>query len=378
MIRRARDTFGGGTSGEAAEAAVGRGMADVLAALDSVIDDDATLGRIRTRLGESVPGAAVDRAARAVADEAGARTGLAEAITIPRARRPVASRRRLALCSVAAVAAALAAGAVALAAIGMPAAGPGGVERPAVNTAYVVKRVDSALSAANPGAIAQMTVTTQSAATSGSQAAPATAEEWSYGDQWRAVTYSSSGHLLYDEGSGTASLYTVVNYRTRAWARQHESGRPAALAPGARGCVPVVAALPLLFQPGLPAGGPDASWLPSTVAKDLRAAVSCGNLASAGTQRVDGIETIKLTSSPDSMIPETIWVSPGTYLPVRVVIRPAPGTPGPWQSVNITWPKPTTQNLANLTVPIPAGFRRVPLAVAVRSTSQATRVWTKL
>jgi hypothetical protein len=320
----------------------------------------------------------VDRAARAVADEAGARTGLAEAITIPRASRPVASRRRLALWSVAAVAAALAAGAVALAAIGMPAAGPGGVERPAANTAYVVKRVDSALSAANPGAIAQMTVTTQSAATSSSQAAPATAKEWSYGDQWRAVTYSSSGHLLYDEGSGTASLYTVVNYRTRAWARQHESGRPAALAPGARGCVPVVAALPLLFQPGLPAGGPDASWLPSTVAKDLRAAVSCGNLASAGTQRVDGIEAIKLTSSPDSLIPETIWVSPGTYLPVRVVIRPGPGTPGPWQSVNITWLKPTTQNLANLTVPIPAGFRRVPLAVAVRSTSQATRVWTKL
>jgi hypothetical protein len=377
MIRRLRDAFGGGTSSEVADAAVGGGMADVLAALDNVIDDDAALGRIRTRLGENVPCAAVDRAARAVADHAGARTGMVEAITTARAGRPVASRRRMALCSMAAVAA-LAAGAVVLATTGMPAAGPRGIERPAVSTAYVVKRVDGALSAADPGAIAQMTVTTQSAAASGGRAAPATAQEWSYGDRWRAVTYSSSGHLLYDEGSSTASVYTVVNYRTRAWARQQESGRPAALAPGARGCEPVVAALPLLFQPGLPAGGPDASWLPSTVAKDLRAAVSCGNLASAGTQRVDGIEAIKLTSSPDSMIPETIWVSPGTYLPVRVVIRPAPGTPGPWQSVNITWPRPTTQNLANLTVPIPAGFRRVPLAEAVRSTSQATRVWSKL
>jgi hypothetical protein len=105
---------------------------------------------------------------------------------------------------------------------------------------------------------------------------------------------------------------------------------------------------------------PRAARVPSTVAKDLRAAVSCGSLASAGTQRVDRIETIKLTSSPDSMIPETIWVSPGTYLPVRVVIRPAPSIPGPSQSANITWLEPTTRNLAKLTVPSPAGFSRVP------------------
>jgi len=376
MIRRLLDTFGGGTSIQAADAAVGRGMADVLAALDNVIDDDAALRRICARLDENVPSAALGRDA---AGGACAETGApGPAVTAARASRPAAYRRRPALLSAAAVAAVLTAGAVAVAAIGLPGAGRGSIERPAVNTAYVVKRVDSALSAANPGAIAQMTVTTQSAATSGGQATPATAEEWSYGDRWRAVTHSSSGHVLYDEGSGTASVYTVVNYRTQTWARQHESGRPAALAPGARGCAPVVAALPLLFQPGLPAGGPDASWLPSTVAKDLRAAVSCGNLASAGTQRVDGIEAIKLTSSPDSVIPETIWVSPGTYLPVRVVIRPAPGTPGPWQGVNITWLKATTQNLANLTVAIPSGFRRVPLAEAVRSTSQATRVWSRL
>ena len=375
MIRRLRDAFGGGTSIQAADAAVGRGMADVLAALGNVIDDDTALERICARLDEKVPCAALSQAARADADESGARTSMAEAITTARASGPVASRRRLALCSVAVATAALAAGAMALATIGIPAAGRGGARKPAVNTAYVVKRVDSALRAADPGAIAQMTVTTSSAATSsGGQPAPATAEEWSYGDRWRAVTYSPSGHLLYDEGSSTASVDTVVSYRTRAWARQHESGRPAALAPGTGGCEPVVAGLPLLFQPGLPAGGLPAGWLPSTVAKDLRAAVSCGDLVSAGMQRVDGIAAIKLTSSPDSMIPETIWVSPGTYLPARVVIRPAPGTPGPVQSANITWLKPTTQNLAHLTVPIPAGFRRVPFAEAIRSTSQATRV----
>jgi hypothetical protein len=52
MIRWLRDAFGGGTKREAADAAVGRGMADVLAALDNVIDDDAALGRICAGPGE--------------------------------------------------------------------------------------------------------------------------------------------------------------------------------------------------------------------------------------------------------------------------------------------------------------------------------------
>jgi hypothetical protein len=46
MIRWLRDAFGDRTKREAADAAVGRGMADVLAALDNVIDDDAALERI--------------------------------------------------------------------------------------------------------------------------------------------------------------------------------------------------------------------------------------------------------------------------------------------------------------------------------------------
>jgi hypothetical protein len=356
MIGRLRDTFGCGISGEATDAAVARGMADVLAALDRVIDDDAALGRIHAGVSATacVPGPAV---------------------TTAHPRGPAATRRRLALSAAAGVAAVLAAGAVALTAIGVPGAGHHGTEGPAISTAYVVKRVDSALSAADPGAIAQMTVTTSGGVASGGQT---TTEEWSYGGQWRAVTYSSSGHLLYDEGFGPASVSTVVSYRARMWARQPESGHPAALAPGASGCKSVAATLPLLFQPGLPAGGPSGNWLPSTVARDLRAAVSCGNLTSAGTQRTDGVETIKLASGPDSMIPETVWVSPGTYLPVRVVTRPAAGTPGPSQSASITWLKPTAQNVANLAVPIPGGFRRVPLAEAVRSVSQATRVWSKL
>jgi hypothetical protein len=280
-------------------------------------------------------------------------------------RRAARRRRRRLALRLASGAVALAAGAVALVAVTVPGAGHDGSRRSAVDTAYLVKRVDSALSAAGPGEIAQMTLTTGSGAAPDGTTAPISSEEWSNGDQWRSVTNSPAGGLLYDEGSSTSSVYTVVNYQTRVWAQQSSLGRPASMAPGARGCGPVVAALPLLFAYGLPRTASEASSLPSAVAGDLRAAVSCGTLAEAGQQRVDGIQAIELTSSPDSPIAETIWVGPATYLPVRVVVRPAPGQPGPSQTAEITWLPPTAPNLADLTVPIPAGFRHVSLAQAV-------------
>ena len=117
-----------------------------------------------------------------------------------------------------------------------------------------------------------------------------------------------------------------------------------------------------LIPPGLAGIGFPTSPLPASVATVLRTAISCGTLAVAGRQRVDGIEAIKLTSRPARLISETVWVSPGTYLPVRVVVRSAPGMPALRQTADITWLRPTAQNLARLTVPVPAGFRQVPLA----------------
>ncbi len=375
MIRRLRGAFGVGTSRQAADAAVGRGMTDVLAALHNIIDDDAALDRIFAELGTSVPGAAPPLGDLTAADKAFAPAGLpGPADTTTRADGPGASRRRLALRAVAG-AAALTAGAITLVAVVVPGAAHNSSGGLADDTAYVVKRVYSALSAAGPGTVAQMTVTTRSAAVSGGTTAATTSEEWSYDDRWRAVTYSAAGQYLYDEGFSTASAYTVVSYRTRTWARQHGSGAPAKLAPGPRGCGQAVAPLPLP-QPGLP-GGLSAGWEPATVAEALRAAVSCGTLAVAGQQRIDAVKAIKLTSRPDSVISETVWVSPGTYLPVRVVIRPAAGQQGPWQTADITWLPPTAQNLARLTVPIPAGFRRIPLARATAPIMQHIRVWTK-
>ncbi len=312
-------------------------------------------------------------------------------------------RRRRALRSVAGAAAALAAGAVALVAVVVPDAAGHGAGGAVVDTAYVVHRVDRALGAAEPGEIAQMTVTTQGAVVPGGAAKTTTTEEWSYGDQWRSVTYSSAGHPVYDEGSSASSAYTVVSYLTRTWARQPRLRRLTAPEIGPHGCGPVAAGLPgpsasppgpkrpAIGPPAGPAGGPPgprqpavpllfrfglpgigfattslvASSPPATVARDLRTAISCGALTVAGRQRVDGIEAIELTSRRISLISETIWVTPGTYLPVRVVVRSAPGAPGLRQTADITWLRPTAANLARLTVPVPAGFRRAPVVRVV-------------
>jgi hypothetical protein len=274
-------------------------------------------------------------------------------------------RRRLAWRSAAGVAT-LAAAAVAVVAVVAPVARRDDVD----TTAYAVKRVSHALSAAEPGEIAQMTVTTRGAAIYGGKSTTTTAEEWSNGDQWRLVTYSPDGRPLYDEGFGSSSLYTLVNYQARTWARQHGLGpgaRGVSVLPGQPGCQPTpAAASPLLFAYGLPGTGSSASSLPSTVARELRAAVSCGSLTSAGRQRVDGIETIELTSGPSSPVSETVWVSQSTYLPVRAVVRLSFGKlPGREQTADFTWLPPTAQNLAKLTVPIPAGFRQVAVSSAV-------------
>jgi len=273
-------------------------------------------------------------------------------------------RRRLSPGSVAAAVAVLAAGAAALAVVVVPRVSDAG--RPAVDTAYVVRNVSDALSTAAPGTIAQMTVTTSGTMVPGGTAAR-TAEEWSNGEQWRSVLYSSPRHPVYDEGYSSTSGYTLVSYLTKTWARQPGLGAPVALPAGALPGKPVCApgALPGLFRLGLPGTSTSASSLPTTVAAALHTAVSCGSLTVAGRQTVDGTETIKLTSRPGSLISETIWVSPNTYLPVRVVTRAALGNSPIQQTADFTWLQPTAQNLAKLTVPIPAGFSKVPLLQAI-------------
>ena len=105
----------------------------------------------------------------------------------------------------------------------------------------MTKRVASALSAAGPAEIAQMTVTS-----SRPGGGTATAREWSYGDRWRSVVYSLAGQPVFEEG-GASSTYTLVNYPARTWARQRGVAGQTEPAPRQTGCVLAGAALSPLF-----------------------------------------------------------------------------------------------------------------------------------
>jgi len=269
-----------------------------------------------------------------------------------RAQRSVTAGAALAACAAAVVAVVF---------VGLPGAQPKSPSpTQTIDTAYVTKHVASALSAAGPAEIAQMTVTS-----SRPGGGTATVKEWSYGDQWRSVEYSSTGQPVFEEG-GAASTYTLVNYSTRTWASQRGVAGQTEPAPRKTGCVLAGAALAPLFGPTakLSAGSSSAS-----VVQLLHAAISCGTLTLDGQQRVDGIEATKLTSSPGSRISETIWVNPTTYLPVRVVIRSAADSPLTQRTADITWLNPTAQNQAALTVSIPAGFSQVPFGPTVMPAS---------
>jgi hypothetical protein len=277
--------------------------------------------------------------------------------------RRAARRRRRRLTLRSAAGAAAVACAALVAGVVLPTAGETGAS--VALAASVVKRVDGALSTAD---MAQTTITIRTPIASSCVAGvcrvipgkieTATAEEWSYGNQWRWVTYLGV-HPVYDEGTNAASVYTLVSYLTRAWARARQLGFGGVSTPllARRLCGPLSGAGAMLFQPGLPGVDFSASSPPATMAAALRFAVSCGTLAEAARQRVDGIDAIKLTSGRASIISETIWVDPGTYLPVRVVV----GVGFRSLTADITWLKPTAENLAKLTVPVPDGFRHVTL-----------------
>jgi uncharacterized membrane protein len=72
----------------------------------------------------------------------------------------------------------------------------------------------------------------------------------------------------------------------------------------------------------------------------------------AGRQLIDGIDAIKITGNNGL---DTLWVSPSTYLPVRVMLSLRKVQ----VQTDFSWLAPTPANLAQLNVAVPAGFRQV-------------------
>src|ERR1017187_6333606 len=175
----------------------------------------------------------------------------------------------------------------------------------------------------------------------------------------RTSDLSSQGQPYSDlEGSMTSAgtTITLVSYPAKASSRYTDSATPPRQPPPS--CSEQI---PLSVT---------ASSLPVLTA-DIRQALACGQLTNDGTERVNGVDTIKLVSVGTLTEPKgvtittttTLWVDSVNYLPVRwqfasdASASQQPASQGP---VDISWLAPTSANLALLTVQIPPGFTQIP------------------
>lgn len=178
------------------------------------------------------------------------------------------------------------------------------------------------------------------------RAADGTQEFWLYGPDSqtaRLEVFSGTGQPVTDIGIVVAQhgeVETSVSYPTRTWWRGQAQEAPNAFV-------------------GPSCGVPDispAAVLSATFREDL----ACGLFTDEGTQYVDGVNAIKLVSVRTVQgvaSTDAVWVDPASYLPVRWA--ESQGTVSVFDD-DFRWLPPTSANLAQLTAPIPAGFRQVP------------------
>jgi hypothetical protein len=147
---------------------------------------------------------------------------------------------------------------------------------------------------------------------------------------------TAAGQRVFDEritvrnGSLTT---TVVNYTSHTWWTT-QSARPATR-PGSASCMP---------GGGIRLSGGLNAW-----PDFIRAQLACGAYTVAGKQAVGGVDALKITASSGHL---TLWVNAATYLPMRLA-------DGGLQT-DFQWLPPTPADLATLNMPVPAGFHQVP------------------
>jgi hypothetical protein len=157
---------------------------------------------------------------------------------------------------------------------------------------------------------------------------------WWYGSTEETTGFSATGQRLLSARTATSAggevATVVVDYRDRTW-WQGTSAVPAGQ-----------------MRPGCAAQTPISTgdW-PSFI----RAELHCGQFRAAGQQRVDGITAIEVIQRQGSVM---LWVNPATYLPARLVT----GGQQPIQT-NFRWLPATSAGRAQLAMPVPAGFREV-------------------
>jgi hypothetical protein len=236
--------------------------------------------------------------------------------------------------------------AVAAAASTAVALSPSGPAKPAPvaathTTAYVVSHLTRALDAM-PGSTIFVT-----------QRIPARGpimDTWTdQGHRSRLETFTRAGHPVSDGGISFSSSptgmtwQTSVDYKNKTWWRSagpYENGTPELRKVWT--CSNV--------------GTDDVIGNPHEMAAQLRTALSCGDLKVVGSGTLDGVSAVELSGhfrNGDAAL--TYWVNATTYLPFRFTAK-ASGT----FQMNLRWLPPTAANLAQLNVPVPAGFTQVP------------------
>jgi len=184
---------------------------------------------------------------------------------------------------------------------------------------------------------------------------------WSYRNETRELISSASGRPLVDGGSVLVkprngqqqSVTTEVDFRHKVWGRGRQDAYPIPTP----SCHP-----PALDYPASPATLP--AWI-----RSVHKLIKCGELVASGTTEIDGVKTIKLTTTsafeagPGSK--GAIWVKRTDFAPVRIAVGKGANS---WR-MDLQWLRPTKANQALLRVPIPHGFRRVPLSQINKTSS---------
>lgn len=219
-------------------------------------------------------------------------------------------------------------------------------------TAYVISRVEHALSAPGMTNVIAYTDTVYPAGitlqampgglnASGGPGGGSTQRGesellWASLHTTKLSAFTATGQRVFDERitiRNGSLVTTVVNYTSHTWWTT-QSGRPAAR-PGSASCMP---------GGGIRLNGGRNAW-PDFISAQL----ACGAYTVAGRQAVGGVDALKITASSGNL---TLWVNPTTYLPMQLE---AGGLQTDFQ-----WLSPTPAGLAMLNMPVPAGFHRVP------------------
>jgi hypothetical protein len=254
-------------------------------------------------------------------------------------------RRRKAAAMSAASAAAVAA--VAITIVGVAGVGAAARNEPAgrsrgleLTKAYLTSHIETALGGAN-GQILVVMMHGKASAFGGQQPI---IKSWTYRNITKSVKGLGRMYTAFREVDLRGRRVTLlVDYHDRVWWRDSWATAPTRYA--ANVCVG-----PADDEPG--PGSP--AWAPF-----VRSSLACGGLAVVGRTRIDGMPVIKIIGTSKDVdarfVPQTYYVDPVTYLPVRYLI---PGV-GYRQ---FTWLPATPANLKDLRLTVPAGFRRVQAA----------------